>query len=376
MVARAFGSRPAPAPRALFLATVAAGVAALFLALAVSRFVNSSGYGFDFNCYFTGAQRLVAGQNIYLPFNLDGPFQHGGPTQYVYAPPLAVLLAPVSSVPFAPAAFAWLLLHLGALVASCALMPVTRPVRLAAFAVAAFSSPFLVDLNLGNVSVFVLLAAVVGWRWLDRPVAAIALAVSMAVRPQMGMVLAWWLVRREWRAAAWTIATGAVLILLTLPFVGITGYVDFLRVVRNMQVAGVLHNGSLESAAILVGLPAPLPTVAFLAGVAFAVGAVAASLRRDPELSYVVTVVASLLVTPLLWGHYLVLLLVPAAFLAQRGRPWALALPLLGWLPDGAIALAAFAGLLLPFTARPPAGPTSNEETGGSRRPVPAPAVG
>ena len=376
MVARAPGSRPAPVPRALLLATVAAGVAALFLGLAVSRFVGSSGYGFDFNCYFTGAQRLVAGQNIYLPFNLDGPFQHGGPTQYVYAPPLAVLLGPVSTIPFGPAAFAWLVLHLAALVAACALMPVARPIRLASFAVAAFSSPFLVDLNLGNVSVFVLLAAVVGWRWLDRPVAAIALAASMAVRPQMGVVLVWWLVRRQWRAAAWAVATGIFLIVLTLPFVGIGGYVDFLRVVRNMQVAGVPHNGSLESAALSLGLPPPLATVAFLLGVVAAVAAVAASLRRDPELSYVVTVSASLLVTPLLWGHYLVLLLVPAAFLAHRGRPWALALPLLGWLPDGAIALAAFAGLLLPFTARPPAGPTAAEQPHGSQGPVGAPAVG
>ncbi|MEP7361094.1 MAG: hypothetical protein ABI744_05885, partial [Chloroflexota bacterium] len=42
---------------------------------------------------------------------------------------------------------------------------------------------------------------------------------------------------------------------------------------------------------------------------------------------------------------------VPAAFLAARGRPWGLALPLLAWLPQPALPLVALAGLLLPFLA-------------------------
>lgn len=340
----------------LLAASVAAGVAALFLLLASSQFVHSSGYGFDFNCYWGGAQRLAAGAGIYLPQNLDGPFQHGAPAVYVYAPPLAVFLAPATGLSFDVAAFGWLVLHLVALVAACALMPVGRPIRLAAFAVAALSSPLLVDLNLGNVSTFALLVGVIGWRWLDRPVAAVALAAGMALRPQLGVVLLWWLVRRRFRPVVWTVFAGAVLVIATLPFVGLQGYADFLRVVRNDQVAGVVHNGSLESAAIFLGLSGPVPTLAFLAGAAIAAGAIVVSLRRDVEVSYAVTLCASLLLTPLLWGHYLLLLLVPAALLAHRGRAWALALPLLGWLPDGAISIAALAGLLLPLVVptRPP----------------------
>jgi hypothetical protein len=330
-------------------AWVAAGVAALFLALASSQFVRSSGYGFDLNCYWGGAQRLVAGSGLYLPQNLDGPFQHGAPAVYVYAPPLAVLLAPMTAFPFDTVALAWLALHIAALVAACALMPVRVPIRLAAFAAAAFSSPLLVDLNLGNVSTFVLLVAAIGWRWLDRPQAAVALAAGLAIRPQLVVVLAWWLVRRKLGLVVSTLLAGVVLVLVTLPFVGVGSYLDFVRVVRNDQVAGVLHNGSLESAALLLGFSGVLPTLAFFAGALVAIGAILFSLRRDAELSYAVTVCASLLLTPLLWGHYLLLLLIPAALLAQRGRPWALALPLLGWLPDGAISIAALAGVLLPL---------------------------
>jgi alpha-1,2-mannosyltransferase len=253
-------------------------------------------------------------------------------------------------------------------------MPVGRSIRLASFAVAAFSSPFLVDLNLGNVSTFVLLLTVVGWRWLDRPPASLALAAGVAIRPQLGVVLLWWLARRKARAFAWTIVAGAVLFVLTLPFVGLSSYVDFLRVIRNDQVAGVAHNGSLESAAILLGLSGPVPTLAFLAGAALAVVAILVSLRRDAELSYAVTVCAGLLLTPLLWGHYLLVLLIPAALLANRGRAWALVLPLLGWLPDGAISIAAFAGMLLPLVV-PTRPATSDVEASHSAVPAGAPAL-
>ncbi len=46
-----------------------------------------------------------------------------------------------------------------------------------------------------------------------------------------------------------------------------------------------------------------------------------------------VTTGASLLLSPLLWDHYLSMLVLPAALLADRGRPWAIALPVVAWLP-------------------------------------------
>jgi hypothetical protein len=39
-------------------------------------------------------------------------------------------------------------------------------------------------------------------------------------------------------------------------------------------------------------------------------------------------------VSPFIHPHYLVLLLLPAALLAERGHWWGLLLPLAGWLPD------------------------------------------
>jgi hypothetical protein len=65
-----------------------------------------------------------------------------------------------------------------------------------------------------------------------------------------------------------------------------------------------------------------------------------------------VTAGAALLLAPLIWDHYLSLVLLPAAFLAERGRPWALLLPLATWLPGELLPIVSIATLLLPFLAR------------------------
>ena len=77
-------------------------------------------------------------------------------------------------------------------------------------------------------------------------------------------------------------------------------------------------------------------------------------LRFDRETSFMVTIGATLLLAPLLWDHYLAALILPAAFLAQRGRLWGLGLPLLAWLPPEVLPLLAVAGTFVPFVARRP----------------------
>ena len=67
-----------------------------------------------------------------------------------------------------------------------------------------------------------------------------------------------------------------------------------------------------------------------------------------------VTIGATLLLAPLLWDHYLASLILPAAFLAQRGRRGASLLPLLAWLPEPLLPVLAIAATLLPSCAGRP----------------------
>jgi hypothetical protein len=323
---------------------------AVFLVAGMFVMSGTLGWGFDFEAYYGAALRVARGEGVYLPWTVEDRFSPGPYGLYLYSPPLAVAMVPFTALSLPVATWVWVALRIVLLAAACALMPVALRVRLGVFAAAAFSSAVLGDLNLGNVSVVVAALTALVWRWLERPAGAAVLAVVMSVRPTMGLLLVTWLLRRRWRPVVWTGAAGLLLIAATLPVVGLEGYRDYLRVLGNVsEVTGVPNNLDLGSTVVRLGL-GPLPaTVALFAGYAVALVAMLLSLRRDREVAFMVTIGASLLLAPLLWDHYLASLIVPAAFLAQRGRTWALALPLLSWLPPPLLPLVVVASTVLPF---------------------------
>lgn len=352
-------------------APLGAGLAVLGLMVlgsAISLWIGRSpGWAYDFHAYYDAALRFIATGTPYQAETLAGPFRPGPFGLYLYSPPMALLFVPMTALGEQGAIFLWLGLRLALLALTCALMPVSTPIRLATLGIASLSAPVLYDLDLGNVSLIVTFFAVLVWRWLDRPIGSIALAASLTLRPTMALVCAWWLLRGRWRPVAWTAIAFLIIVIATLPFVGVDGWLQYVTVLRNVSdVTGVRSNVDLGSSVMLLGGPAWAASLALYAGYVIAAVAVLVSLRRDRELSYIVTVMATLLMAPLLWDHYLTNLLLPAAFLASRGRPWALALPLLCWSPpllavafpqlrgvaEAVLPYVAVCGLLLPFVAR------------------------
>ncbi len=332
---------------------------------------RAAGWAYDFHAYYYAGVRLNTTGSPYLAETLSGPFDlsPGGQDRpapfglYLYLPPLAVLFAAVAPLGEQSVAIGWLVLNVGLLALSCALLPVSKSIRLAVFGITAISLPLLVELNVGNVTMLVTFAAAAAWRWLDRPAAGVSMAAAIAVRPTMALVVGWWLVRRRWRPALWTVIAAIAIFVASLVVVPLTVWLEYLTVLGNLRgVTGAWHNADLGSAVLMLGGPAWVAAVAPVMGYAVAVIAILLSLRRDSELSLIVTVSATLLLSPVLWDIYLTQLLLPAAFLASRGRYWGFALPLLGWLPLPLLPFVAMAGMLLPFLARPPEG-------GGHRQP-------
>src|SRR5688572_12608584 len=315
-----------------------AGLAMLGLIVLISAFsiwaFRSPGWAYDFEAYFDAAVRLIATGSPYQEQTLSGPFRPGPYGLYLYAPPLAMLFVPLTWFDENVAALIWLGLRVGLVALTCGLMPVARPIRLATFGIAALSAPVLFDLNLGNISLIVTFLSVLIWRWLDRPAAGAALAVSLTLRPTMAVIALWWLGRGIWKPVLWTAAAGLAIVAATLPFIGIEPWLQYATVLSHVSnVTGVRSNVDLGSAVLMLGGPPWAASVALYSGYVAAMGASVLSLRRDRELSYVVTLTATLLMAPLLWDHYLTHLLVPAAFLASRGKSWGLLLPLAAWLP-------------------------------------------
>jgi len=325
----------------------------IFMVVTMAVLSSAPGWGYDFEAYYLAALRLARGDGIYQPWTLAEPFRPGPYGLYLYAPPLAVAFLPFTALSLPIGTILWVGLRIALLALACRLMPVSPTVRWRTFAAASFSAATISDLHLGNVSVLVAVLSVLVWRWLDRPAGSIALAACMAIRPTMGLVLIWMLLRRAWRPVVWAIVAGLALIGATVPLVGEQGYRDFFRVLGHVSdVTGVPNNLDLGSTVLRLGLGPTVASLALYLGYAVGIGALLLSLRRDRELGYVVTIGATMLLAPLLWDHYLASLIIPAAFLADRGRAWGVTLPLLTWLPPPFLPLLVLAATVLPLLAR------------------------
>ena len=323
----------------------------VMLLLATRSFVGSSGFGYDYEAYDGASRRIAAGQALYPPGTAEAYNSGSYAGLYLYPPPPAVALVPLVSVRDADAAaMAWLWLRLAALAIGIAILPISAMARGATFLAASISFPVWYDLNLGNTSVLLVALSAAIWRFQGRVAGSVALAVAGVLRYPFGIVLVGWAAARRWRAVGVAILAGLVISAATLPIVGINAWLDYLALLLGLgDVSSGPHNLSLATTAQGLGIPGPSAVYVGL-GIAIAVGAtVFAAVRRDATTSIVVSLAATILFFPFFHPHYLVQLLIPAAFLAGRGQWWGLVLPILGWLPGEWLPLVAVAGTLLPL---------------------------
>ena len=330
------------------LIVAAAGVAILIL---VARsFIGSSGFAYDFEAYHSAARRLVDGLPLYPPGAAEAYNSGAYQGLYLYAPPLAIAMMPIAQVDLQAAAVAWLWLRVAVLIAAIAILPISRGARAGTIAVAALTFPVWYDLNLGNVSVVLFALSAIVWRYRTSPVAAVALAFAGVVRYPFAIVGLALVLARRFRQVASTIVAGLLICAATLAVVGVSGWLDYVRFVGALRdLSGGEQHLSLANTAAALGLPGPSGAWVGL-GIAIALAATwMAARRRDFEIAVVVSLTATLLFAPFFHPHYLVQLLVPAAYLAGRGQWWGLALPLLGWLPGEVQPLAAVLGIVAPL---------------------------
>ncbi len=153
-------------------------------------------------------------------------------------------------------------------------------------------------------------------------------------------MLVWALITGRLRAvvigAAILVAAGVA---ATVVMGGPTIWTDLLTLLRNVSDP-IRHPHSVTPGAVAfrLGLAADQAALLQLGSTVAAVGlALWSALRQPPAASYLLVVVVSQLVSPILWDHYAMLLLIPIAWLLDRGRWWA------------AVAALATSVLILPF---------------------------
>jgi len=208
------------------------------------------------------------------------------------------------------------------------------------------------------VSPILYLCFAVGWRSLDRAVPlGLSIAAGTLVKLQPALLFGWMLVTRRWAALAVGAAALIAAVAVTTLLMGVQVWWDYLSLLaRVSQPVTTPDNMTPGAVAYRAGLSVDAATaVQYLAMALTAAVTLFAWLRRDAATGFVVGIVASQLLSPLLWDHYTMLLLLPVALLLQRRQWWAVAIPLLPWLPGDVGYLVVFgAALVGPVVAGEP----------------------
>ena len=309
-------------------------VATLVFVLVIGATVAAAGatLGFDFLAYHQAAVRLLAGQPLY-----DMSFQTtGGFGLFYYPPTFAPLIIPFGLLSATTAVWTWTAILIASFAIGVAILPVSRSVRWWLVLLAGLSWPFAYAVKLGQVGPILFLLFAIGWRCLDGPKRlGTSAALGTAIKLQPAIILVWAVLTRRWNAViAAVIVLGALAIAATL-IAGPNGWSDFAVLVRQVgDPITTVHNFTPGAIAYQLGISAGIASAIQLICTVLVVCAVLAAVRwATAEASYLVAVIASQLLSPILWDHYAMLLLLPVAYLCAAGRWWALLIPLVTAVP-------------------------------------------
>jgi hypothetical protein len=339
-------------------------VAFAVLAVTAGYDVDREGLvGFDFRgALWEPARSLLDGSSLYAE-PTRAAVEVGNPSIY---PPLAILLAvPFALLPVTAASWAWLGVLAATVVAAIRLLGV-RDWRCMVLGV---TSPVVLHgLVWGNLTLLLLLPLALAWRYRDRAaIAGLALGAAIAAKLLVWPLVVWLLLTGRLKAAGLAVGSAAFLVLAPWAAVGFDGLASYPALLREVQDVYALHSVSLATAAGGLGASSGL-AVACCAAAGLALAALAVPLARGHDgdrRAFALMVAACVVASPIVWPHYVALLLVPVAVTWPRLAPawlagygvWLAGLLLqLGWSTWDAVGtlavVAAVTGLLVVGPAR------------------------
>jgi len=287
----------------------------------------------DFDTFWQSASALVHGTDIYAtPAKLRN----------LNPPLLSLVLAPFTALD--PLAAYRVFAALTLVLVLGAVAVVGRELRLSwgwtvgAVVATAASSPLHGTLVLGQIYGVLLVLLVAGWVGERRGhpwTAGVCYGVAVALKPSLAPVLLLPLVQRRW-PAFWAGVTGAgVATVAGALAAGPSSALEWLRIGFTEPVPDVLDNAALPGFFLRLGLPSAIGTVLGFVALVGTLGWLARR-RVDPAGTAPFAVIAAgLLMSPISWHNYLLLLL-PGLLVAVAGgllREWGAALLALTLVP-------------------------------------------
>jgi hypothetical protein len=277
----------------------------------------------DFGIFRAASRLVLQGHSPFPAATMHGVSHFD---KFVYPPATAFLFAPLAELPL------WvgrgLILVLGGLAVLAALRLLgVRDWR--CYGITLVSAPAINSLALGAVTSFLLLGAAATWHYRSRPAAAGTLTALTAVLKVLLWPLGVWLLAtRRWKAAAVAAIVAVVVTVGGWAAIGFAGFETYPRLLRLLSNA---EQGVSYSPLALLRLSGTAATATSLGLVLLVAASVALAARgKDGDRrAFAVAVVGSIVATPIVWEHYLLLLLVPIALYRPRLSPlWLLPLAL------------------------------------------------
>lgn len=285
---------------------------------------------FDFRAFWQAGRDVIEGVS---PYPAADEIKAGSVAvqEFVYPPPVALLMVPFGLVRFEVAATVFTLLLVAAMTLTLRYLGV-RDWRCYG---AVFASVVVLGaLRLGALTPLLALGLAVAWRFRGRRLVLAAVLASLVIAKLfLWPVLVWaaWTGRRAETAIAIGIgASSSLLAWAVLDFQGIAEYPELLRRVAETQFE---KSYSAAALAASVGVPDRLAlwVPVLLAPVGVAVIALSSRRQNGDAAAFVTAVATSLLLSPLVWLHYFVLLVVLIA-MTHSQFTWAWLLPLAYWI--------------------------------------------
>jgi hypothetical protein len=270
---------------------------------------RAANLGNDFRFELYPAAKLVLhGAN---PFPPPGADLSSGQNR-IFPIPAVLLVAPLTVLPAMWAAVVVTVILLLLLAATLWVLGV-RDWRV--YGLVFMWPPALAAIQTGNITILLGLLMAVAWRYRDRNwISGIAIGLAIALKLFLWPLLIWLLAIRRYRGAA--VAAGLGVLggfAAVLPFTTLRDYVQLENNLGDVfgrdsyNLTGLLAQGHLGSKVFALAL-------SYVIGL----GILALSYKRR---SLALAVVASLVLSPIVWTHYFVLLVVPLAIRWPRLAP-------------------------------------------------------
>ena len=282
--------------------------------LLISWFANERA-GFDLrHAFLPAADDVLHGRSPYpLPTDPEVLGRHA----YVYTPLVAYATVPLTLLSTAAAVDLGMVASFACVVAILWLVGV-RDWR--CYTIALVWPP--VVNSAGNVAVSLPLALLLAGAWRVRTAEKASGALvgcAVAAKTFAWPLLAWPLVMRRWGSAVSAVGVTLVLSLGTWALIGFAGLRDYPDLVRAVTDAQEDDSYSLSSALLAAGVDGTLARAALVVLTAALLWAAVVFGRRGAEdKAFVALLLAALATTPLLWQHYLVLLLLALGITRPR----------------------------------------------------------